>query len=155
MDPRIQSLFNALDHHLVPVAHGRRLELYLLGRSAMIVRHGLNLATKDVDFLWRHSDLEEAALERYGEGTPGAAAMDLYLQRVSTGLPPVPSGFERRSQEVQGDWQVLRVFVPDPHDLAATKLKRFEPRDRQDIQWLADQGLQRVTQYLQGEIDSL
>jgi len=43
---------------------GERLDLYLLGRAALIVRYGLSLATKDVDMVTRTETPELEAKAR-------------------------------------------------------------------------------------------
>lgn len=77
----------------------------------------------------------------FGRGARKAAEHDLYLEVVPVALPPVPGGYEKRAIPVDGPWVVLRVFHLDPHDLAATKLRRFAARDREDIRQLCDLGL--------------
>jgi hypothetical protein len=59
---------------------------------------------------------------------------------MPVGLPPLPGGFARRCREVPGDWKVLRIWQLEVHDLAATKLKCFRGRDREDLQYLCDSG---------------
>jgi hypothetical protein len=66
--------------------------------------------------------------------------LGFYLEPVPQGLPPIPGGYCRRSQDIPGDWQVLRPKQPEPHDLAVTKLKRFLAKDRQNIQIICDSG---------------
>jgi Nucleotidyltransferase of unknown function (DUF6036) len=57
----------------------------------------------------------------------------------------VPMGFEQRCKLLPGNWKVLKIWVPDVHDLAATKLKSFRPQDRGDLQLLCDRGLLNKT----------
>ncbi len=42
-----------------------------------------------------------------------------------------------RSQIFAGTFRRLRLFVPDPYDLALLKLDRNAQRDREDVKWLA------------------
>jgi hypothetical protein len=53
----------------------------------------------------------------------------------------LPQGFRSRCKEVPGGWRVIRLWELEIHDLAATKMKTFRPQDRQDLQFLCDQGL--------------
>ena len=140
---RIVQFLGALDAELAQ--HGRageRLDCYLIGRSALIVRYRLDLATKDVDMVTRTQtpDLEAKALELFGKGTASAARWGLYLEGVPPGLPPLPGNFRKRAADLPGNWQVLRPRLPEPHDLAVTKLKRFHAGDREDLQILCDSG---------------
>jgi hypothetical protein len=140
---KIIQFLHALDAALVEYANeGERLDLYLIGRAALILRYDLALATKDVDVVARTGppDLEQKALELFGEGTSNAATWGLYLQAVPQGLPPIPQTYCTRSSALPGDWQVLRPMQPEAHDLAATKLKRFHAKDREDLQLLCDAG---------------
>jgi Nucleotidyltransferase of unknown function (DUF6036) len=138
----ILAFLQAIDAELVSHApRGETVDLYLIGRSALIVRFDLNLATRDVDIVHFHgSELERIAVELFGKGTANAERLGFYLEPVPQGLPPIPGGYCHRSENVAGPWRVLRPKQPEPHDLAATKLKRFHAKDRQDLQILCDSG---------------
>jgi hypothetical protein len=140
---QISRFLHALDDELQKlVADGRRLNLYLIGRSAMIVRYGLTLATKDIDIVGGLGppELEKMALELFGEGTPNALRLGLYLEAVPNAVPPIPGTYTKRARPITGEWKVLVPWEPDPHDLAATKLKRFHAGDREDLQIMCDNG---------------
>ena len=140
---QLLQFLQALDAALAKEASpGQRLDLYLIGRSALIARYHLTLATKDVDIVARMGpeELEHKALQLSGEGTPLAARWGMYLQGVPQGLPPIPQGYCQRCQEIPGDWKVLRPKQPEAHDLAVTKLKRFHAGDREDLQIMCDAG---------------
>jgi len=117
VNDRILELLNALDAALAGRAQaGKRLDLYHLGRSAMILQHNLTLATKDFDFVQLNSELEEQALLLFGRGTPEAQRLGLYLERVPQGVPPLPQGFRKRCEEMYpaggkwcdcGDWKSM------------------------------------------------
>lgn len=79
-------------------------------------------------------------MREFGRGTNRAKQLGLYLEVVPEGLPPVPGGYEKRAKRIQGPWTVLKVFHLDLHDLAATKLRRFAAKDREDIRQLCDLG---------------
>ena len=139
----ILRFLHAVDDELAMlVKDGRRLDLYLIGRSALILRSGLNLATRDVDMVGRMGDreLEEQALELFGKGSLGARTHGLYLEEVPQGLPPIPGGYKNRARELPGNWRVLRPREPEAHDLAVTKLKRFHAADQEDLKILCDRG---------------
>jgi hypothetical protein len=139
----IVAFLRAIDAELAKdAAEGERLDMYLLGRSALILRYGLSLATKDVDLVTRGDTqkLLERAFELFGKGTPNAQKWGLYLESVPEGFPPVPGSYRRLSVELEGAWKVLRPRQLDPHDLAATKLRRFHAGDREDLRILCDSG---------------
>jgi hypothetical protein len=139
----IVRFLEAIDAELVPYAGaGERMDLYLLGRSALIVRYGLGLATKDVDMVshGETSILHAKAFDLFGKGKPHAIKWGLYLEGVPQAIPPVPGRYQRLSVELPGNWTVLRPKQLDPHDLAITKLKRFHAGDREDLRILCDSG---------------
>jgi hypothetical protein len=139
----VLDFLKAIDTALLPYAKdGERLDLYLIGRSALIVRYGLSLATNDVDMVGRMGlrHLEEKALELFCKESANARQWRLYLEEVPQGYPPVPQTYGKRSVPLPGDWVVLRPMQPDVHDLAATKLKRFHTTDREDLKIMCDAG---------------
>jgi hypothetical protein len=68
---------------------------------------------------------------------------------VQDALPPLPLGFRSRCGQVHGQWQIIRLWQLEIHDLAATKLKSFRPQDRDDIQFLCDRGRLRADKLTQ------
>lgn len=144
MKDRILRFLTDIDAALVPTAGGEHLRLYHIGRSSLAWAYGFTSATVDIDVVHLGQDdsrLMTEALRVFGRGTPKAAEHGFYLERVPEGLPPVPAGFDRRAREVEERWLVIRLFHLEPHDLAATKLKRFSLKDREDVRELCDRGL--------------
>jgi hypothetical protein len=142
IDEEIMSFLRAIDDALAKTAaEGEILHLHLLGRSALVLGFGITLMTKDVDVVHIHdSNLLDRAVEIFGRGTAAAALHGFYLEPVSSGLPPLPLGYQGRCVAISGPWRVLRPGLPEIHDLAATKLSRFHARDREDLQILCDTG---------------
>jgi hypothetical protein len=142
MKDRILAFLADIDETLAAAAPGEVLEVYHIGRSALVWEYDYIATTADIDILrpkgaaW----LVELALREFGHGTDLAKSHGLYLQVVEEALPPVPGGYEKRAHRVDGPWKVLRVYHLEPHDLAATKLSRFAPKDREDIRQLCDLG---------------
>ena len=142
MNKEIYALLDRLDEELRPLAAGEFLDIYLLGRAAMVLSYNVALSTKDIDIVSRQkSILEPKAIELAGMESRLARSLGLYLDPVPPGLPPVPRGFEHRCKLLPRAWKVLKVWLPDVHDLAATKLKSFRPQDREDLQFLCDREL--------------
>jgi hypothetical protein len=146
MNEQMLAFFDRLDEEMRPfVQKGARLDMYLLGRAALVLHYRFALTTKDIDIVeMRDSVLEGKALELFGKDTGLAKALGFYLEQVPQGLPPLPSGFQNRCEEMKGNWKVLRLWVLEAHDLAVTKLKSFRPKDREDLQLLCDRGLLNV-----------
>jgi hypothetical protein len=132
----------AVDDELVRQAdEGETLDLYLIGRSALILGYGLRLMTKDVDVVeTTGSRLFTLAIEEFKKGRARHAGHGFYLEAVSSGLPPLPIGFEKQCVPVPGPWRVIRPMRPEANDLVVTKLKRFHAGDREDVQMLCDTG---------------
>jgi hypothetical protein len=143
MNEQIRTFFDRLDEELFPFAKEEaRLDMYLLGRAALVVSYQFSLSTKDIDIVWmRDSELERKAIELLGNGSTLAKTLGLYLDPVPQALPPIPIWFRRRCEMLRGNWKVLRLWMLEVHDLAATKLKSFRPKDREDLQILCDRGL--------------
>jgi hypothetical protein len=147
MKDQLQNFLQALDGALVEFAtEGQRLDLYIISRAALVLYHNLRLrprGTKDLDVIQiQHppTDLLAKAVALFGKETENAHQQQLCLELVPSGLPPVPGWFRQRSTEVLGEWRVLRLWQVEVHDLAATKLKSFRSQDREDLQFLCDQG---------------
>ena len=143
MNEQISRFLDDLDSSLASVAGERRLDLYHIGKSALVWKYEFVGATEDIDVITSPvgGPLLDEAVRLFGKGTPKATSLGLYLDVVSEGLPPVPGGFRHRAEEVFGNWSVIRVFHLEPNDLAATKLKRFAVKDRQDVREMCDEGL--------------
>jgi hypothetical protein len=133
----------AIDDELVERAGaGETIQLHVLGRAALILGYAAALMTKDVDIVHvEGSRLQEIAMAAFGRDSPGARLHGFYLESVSSGLPPLPSGYRARCIDIPGAWVVIRPKRLEANDLAVTKLKRFHARDRQDIQILCDTAL--------------
>lgn len=52
-----------------------------------------------------------------------------------------PDTYESRLQRAWPIWPNLRLWIPEPHDLALTKLERSNERDIRDVMFLAQAGL--------------
>src|SRR4051794_16606909 len=123
MRERILKFLDAIDAALISEAtEGQRLDLYLIGKAAVILFYGGEQAgamTSDVDVVQiSHppAPLLSAALERFGKGTPGAKEHELYLESVPDGIPPLAAGFRKRCTPMVGGWKVLVVWQPDGND---------------------------------------
>lgn len=148
MRERILKFLDAIDVALVAqVAPKQRLDLYVIGKAAVILFYSGEQAgamTSDVDVVQiSHppSPMLVAALERFGKGTPGAMAHALYLESVLTAIPPLAGSFLARCTQMDREWKALTVWQPEANDLAASKLKRYAPKDRDDLRHLCDNGL--------------
>ncbi len=120
---------------------GEHLDLYQLGSAALVMHYNMQRLTRDFDVVMMRTQLEALAVELFGKGSANAAALGIYLELVPQGVPPLPQWYTKRSVAVPGPWKVLRLWRPQPADLAATKLKCYRSQDRQDLKFLCDQRL--------------
>lgn len=134
---------NDIDLFLAPVAQGEQLKLYHIGRSSLVWNYGFAFATYDIDFLLPNDAerLAQIALDHFGHGTTKAKEFGIYLDLVDSSFPPTPPGYKKRATEIEYSWTVLRLFQLEPNDLAVTKLRRFAPKDREDIRQMCDLNL--------------
>jgi len=119
------------------------LDLYHVGRSALVWQYDYPATTRDIDVLVQGepTGMMAKALDMYGRGSVKAQEFGIYLEAVPTALPPMAGGFRKRAELYDHPWKIIRLFHLDPHDLAASKLKRFAVKDREDICELCDRGL--------------
>ena len=160
MREQILKFLNAIDGGLVShAAEGQRLDMYVIGKAAVILFYGGEQAgamTSDVDVVqisYPRDPLLEVALKQFGKETSGAKQHGLYLESVVSGIPPLAGSFKNRCTPMTGEWKVLRVWQPEANDLAASKLKRYAAKDRDDLRYLCDKGLlqeEKVRQSLEG-----
>jgi hypothetical protein len=141
MKAQIEAFLADVDRALAPAAEGQVLEVYHIGRSALVWEYGYTASTNDFDFLHpkKGEELLDLALQLFGPGKPKAVEHGLYLEVVYDAFPPMPQAYKKRARRVEGPWDVLRVYHLDPYDMIASKLRRFSAKDRSDIRMLCDQ----------------
>jgi hypothetical protein len=108
-----------------------------IGGFVVIMLHGLNRTTADVDVLEIAPRSMADAFSRVAMlGGPLFQKYGVYLDRVTVAQPPYE--YESRLQEMfPGVFRRLRLMALDPYDLALTKLERNIERDRNDVRHLA------------------
>jgi len=80
----------------------------------------------------RIEELERLA----GRESKLARKYKVYLQHVA--IATMPEDLESRLTEMfSGRFKKLRIFAPDPYDLALSKLERNSPKDQGDVEYLA------------------
>src|SRR5258708_36087718 len=102
MREQILKFLGDIDEGLVSQAEGQRLDLYVIGKAAVILFYDGEQAgamTSDVDVVQiSHppAPLLVAALNLFGRGSTGAAGHGLYLESVPDGIPPLAASFRNR-----------------------------------------------------------
>jgi hypothetical protein len=113
------------------------IELHCIGGFAVVAGYGLQRGTNDLDYRTlvpynRVNELQQLA----GEGSALAKKHKVYIQY--TGVDSMPESYADRLTELYPKYfKNIRLFIPDPYDLALSKLTRNSPPDRQDVEYLA------------------
>lgn len=113
------------------------VELHCIGGFVISLLYGLPRPTGDVDYISaiprnRLEELEQLA----GRASKLARKYKIYLQHVA--IATMPEDYESRLTEMfPGRFKKLKIFAPDPYDLALSKLERNSPKDQGDVEHLA------------------
>jgi len=123
--------------HEVDAALVEPITLHCIGGFVVCVRYGLERPTNDIDyFSIEPIDSDAALMEVAGEGTALARRFGLYFQHVP--IITLPESYADRLTEIfPHAFRNLHLMVPDPYDLALSKLERNIQRDRDDVAFLA------------------
>ena len=113
------------------------VQLHCLGGFVLAVRHLLARTTADIDYVAViPHDATEVVQHLAGRGSPLARKHRLYFQHVAVASLP-ESYAERLGALLPREFENLRLFALEAHDLALSKLTRNHPIDREDIAYLA------------------
>ena len=113
------------------------IELHCIGGFVVSLRYGLDRPTGDIDIV----QAKPAKAKAWLTATAGAGSAlhkkhKVYLQVVT--VASIPENYESRLTELfDGQFRRLRLFVPDPYDLALSKLTRNFDIDADDVKHLA------------------
>ena len=113
------------------------LELTCIGGFAVSLFYGLSRPTGDLDVVdVTPAHLRPWLMEIAGQGRALHSKHKVYVQFVA--VADLPESYqERRQPMVPGAFNKLRLFVPDPYDLALSKLSRNLDLDLEDVKHLA------------------
>jgi hypothetical protein len=113
------------------------VELHCIGGFVISLLYGLPRPTGDVDYISAVPRNQIEELERLaGRESKLARKYKVYLQHVT--IATMPEDYESRLTEMfSGRFKKLKIFAPDPYDLALSKLERNSPKDQGDVEYLA------------------
>jgi hypothetical protein len=116
---------------------GRKMELHCIGGFAVSLHYGLHRPTGDIDIVEaRPADAKPWLTQTAGVGSALHKKHRIYVQVVTAAT--IPDNYESRLTEVfTREFRWLRLFVPDPYDLALSKLARNLDIDMEDVKHLA------------------
>ena len=110
------------------------LHLHCIGGFALSFCYGIPRTTGDIDYYTSVPpipDLDNLA----GYGSTLHDKYKIYLQRVT--VVALPENYEERLSEMAaGQFQNLRLLVPDPYDCILSKLQRASMKDADDALYL-------------------
>jgi uncharacterized nucleotidyltransferase DUF6036 len=112
----------------------KRLELHCIGGFALVFYYGIPRTTGDIDYYTAvpaDLNLEEMA----GYDSALHRKYKIYLHRVT--VATLPEEYEQRLSEMaSGQFERLRLLVPDPYDFILSKLQRAGLKDSDDALYL-------------------
>jgi hypothetical protein len=114
------------------------VELHCIGGFVVSMLYGLPRPTADIDYVAAKPKSLIEELERLtGRESKLAASYHVYLQHVT--VATMPEKYESRLAGMfPGRFKKLKIFAPDPYDLALSKLERNSPKDQADFEYLAN-----------------
>ena len=118
------------------------VDLHCIGGFVVALQYGSSRETSDIDVLAARGTAQLAEIERLaGEGSSLHKRFRVYLQPV--GIAIYPEDYEQRLIRMwpKAEFERVRLFALEPHDLALTKIERNSDVDRQDVVALARAGL--------------
>lgn len=116
------------------------MKVHCFGGFVLVVMCALPRATGDVDFICIDpSEVNDELLRIAGERSDLAKRHKLKFQRVD--IADKPEAYASRLIDITPpSFQRLHLLGFEVHDLVLTKLARFSPRDRQDVEFLVRAG---------------
>ena len=123
---------------------GEKLEgkvtLYVFGGAAAVIAYGSKRGTVDIDGYLDDKRIWRKLVEWAGEDTALAKKHGIYFQSANTGLMLIedPDWKDRSVEMLEHGLKHLRVMALGKEDLILSKLSRYNDRDRQDIQFIAE-----------------
>jgi len=113
------------------------VELHCLGGFVLTVLYGLPRPTDDLDYITViPKDASEELENLAGRGSKLRRKYRLFLQNAGA-VPDLPENYEDRLTQLDLGLSKLTLRVPDPYDLALSKLTRNSPKDREDVKALS------------------
>ncbi len=123
----LEAFLIALDRNLP-----RPFDLEIIGEAVAILTLGAQSGTEDIDAVTNTAPIQPAL-----DAARKETGLDIPLTTV--GIYDVPYYYEKRLKQVRiPGLSKLRVYVPEKHDWALTKIMRALRKDVEDIEEVAD-----------------
>ena len=115
-------------------------DFHRIGGFVVSQHHGFARETADLDVLTViPPDAAKRFAELAGKGSPLQKKHRVSIDHV--GVANYPDDYESRLVRALPIWSKVRLWAPEPHDLALTKLERSNDRDIRDVMYLAQADL--------------
>lgn len=116
------------------------VDLHCIGGFAISQYFGFARETADLDVLnVIPQPMRDTVAAAAGKGSALHAKHRVFIDQVA--VANFPDDYESRLQRAWPVWKNLRLWIPEPHHLALTKLERTNERDIRDVIFLAQAGL--------------
>lgn len=111
-------------------------DLHCIGGFAIGQYFGFARETADLDVLGiAPLPMRAVITAAAGKGSPLHRKHRVFVDQVA--ITNFPENYESRLERTWPVWKRLRLWIPEPHDLALTKLERSNERDIRDVMFLA------------------
>lgn len=122
------------------------VEVHCVGGFILSLLHEIPRSTADLDYIDIYPDSQE--LEHLaGRESELTKKYKVFFHRVG-GISDFPEDYQTRMSETPLGLQKLSLKALDPYDLALSKLTRNNPKDMEDVKFLAKKlGLSFATLY--------
>lgn len=113
------------------------ISFHCFGAFAITVQFGLPRETSDVDVMSGIvQDHYGKLTEKAGKDSPLHKKYGVYLDLVGA-IASVPDDYEDRLIEIDTPFKMIRFYVMEVHDIILAKISRNQPKDIQDVEYLA------------------
>lgn len=128
-----------------PPAQSEKLQLSLIGSGALMLQASYERGTKDSDVFETHgltADIQQQLKALAGPGSEIHQRRRLYLDIVRNGIPFLPHvPIWHQVPTISDALEHFELRVLDVIDVVVSKLKRFSPNDRADIDAMIEREL--------------
>lgn len=113
------------------------ISFHCFGAFAITVQFGLPRETSDVDVMSGIvRDHYRNLTEKAGKDSPLHKKYGVYLDLVGA-IASVPDDYEERLIQIDTPFEKIRFSVMEVHDIILAKISRNQPKDIQDVEYLA------------------
>ena len=113
----------------------QKVDLQCIGGFVLTALYGIPRATADLDYIAAVPKQAAEEIERIA-GRESALCRKYRLYFQSVRIADLPEDYESRLQELQLNFEKLKMSTLDPYDLLLSKVTRNSPKDQDDAKYL-------------------